>query len=548
MHSHPSIHRTVSCRAQLLTVYSKFRVLALVKSFARIASIWFIWSTSFLVGTADLNANEFQVRVVDAETKKPISVRMSIRNARGALIKQRGVPFHAGQFCFFGSHNFKLPRGVYSYTIEKGLEYRTVSGQFEIKRGANDGVTVSVPRFANLGQRGWWSGDLMVQRRADDLPILVDANDLAFANLIAESNAGLAIKPDFPKQAIKKVNDRISIHQTGILDARAGGGLIWIRSPRLKLPEPGSILPLRLHPDSLEKADKEKNGSSPIAILDHASAWDLPLLLADHRSNGDRGLNGICIAGSTLNSHDKSGKPKKISRKELRPFPADLPGDHPFEEWQSKVYFHVLNCGFRIPPAALSNSGDSPNPTGYNRVYVHTGQEFSADKWLENFCAGRVVVTNGPVMNPLFNGVLPGETFQVGEGKSIDIEPTLTLSLKEKAEYLEIIRNGLVAKKISLDEYAKARGRLPKVTFTESGWMLVRVVISNKNSYRFAMSGPIYIEVGRKPVLKKESAKFFLDWVIERGKQLKASSSEESEHAFEQIRPAYQFWKQLADQ
>ena len=50
------------------------------------------------------------------------------------------------------------------------------------------------------------------------------------------------------------------------------------------------------------------------------------------------------------------------------------------------------------------------------------------------------------------------------------METTLSLSLKEKADYLEIIRNGMVAKKVSLDEYAKAKGKLPKVTFTESGW------------------------------------------------------------------------------
>ena len=85
-------------------------------------------------------------------------------------------------------------------------------------------------------------------------------------------------------------------------------------------------------------------------------------------------------------------------------------------------------------------------------------------------------------MNVLFNGVLPGETIQIAEGKTYEVETTLTLSLKEKAEYLEIVRNGFVAEKVSLDEYAKAKGKLPKLTFKESGWMLVRVVTKNKKS------------------------------------------------------------------
>lgn len=489
------------------------------------------------------SANEFQVRVVDAETKQPISVRMSIRNARGALIKQRGVPEHAGHFCFFGQHNFKLPRGVYSYTIEKGLEYKTVSGQFEIKRGSNDGVTVAVPRFTNLNDRGWWSGDLAVARPLDDLPILMDANGLSFANGIAETNAGLSDSDEFPDTALRSVNDRLAYCQTGVYDSRAGGGVIWLDiEERLKLPPTESW--------ALHQFPAEPLPGDPLMFLDQASAWDLPVLLAELRrselerkTDVDRGpaLHGISIAGGTL-----TNQPRKINRADLRPVPESFAGDHAFARWQLAIYFHVLNCGFKIPPVAYSYSGESLNPVGYNRVYVHIGQKYSPEAWLENLRLGRVLVTNGPVMNVLYNGLLPGETFLVDEGQSIEIEPTLTLSLKEKAEYLEIIRNGLVAEKISLDEYAKAGGRLPKVRFSESGWMAIRVVTSNPDAFHFALSGPIYIQVGQQRLLKPESAKFFLDWMVERARYVQDSGHPRSRELIDQLRPAYEFWKELA--
>ena len=178
-------------------------------------------------------------------------------------------------------------------------------------------------------------------------------------------------------------------------------------------------------------------------------------------------------------------------------------------------------------------------------LFRSTGQDFSYQKWITNLKKGRVIVTNGPVMNVLFNGVLPGETIQVADGSSCEVETSLTLSLKEKAEYLEIIRNGLVAEKISLDEYAKARGRLPKLTFHKSGWMLVRVVTRNRNAYRFATSGPIYIQIGDQAICKKTSAQFFLDWIVERGRMIRASSAEDKLEALEQLRDGFDFWKEM---
>ena len=150
-----------------------------------------------------------------------------------------------GSFCFFGSHTFKLPRGVYSYTIEKGLEYLTVSGQFEIKRDATDGVTVKVPRFTNMSDKGWWSGDLEVYRPQRDVAVLMDANDLNFANLLAIDNEGIRLKDGFPKKVITKVRDSISYSQTGVIDSRYGGGLIVMGLDKeIALPAVKTLFPI----------------------------------------------------------------------------------------------------------------------------------------------------------------------------------------------------------------------------------------------------------------------------------------------------------------
>ena len=38
--------------------------------------------------------------------------------------------------------------------------------------------------------------------------------------------------------------------------------------------------------------------------------------------------------------------------------------------WSMEVYYHLLNCGFRLPVSAGSASGVKASPLGYNRVYV----------------------------------------------------------------------------------------------------------------------------------------------------------------------------------
>ena len=62
-----------------------------------------------------------------------------------------------------------------------------------------------------------------------------------------------------------------------------------------------------------------------------------------------------------------------------------------------------------------------PNPVGYNRVYVHCGEELTWDKWWENLRRGQVVVTNGPLLRPRVFG--PGAE-QEGACPAICFKPT----------------------------------------------------------------------------------------------------------------------------
>jgi hypothetical protein len=262
--------------------------------------------------------------------------------------------------------------------------------------------------------------------------------------------------------------------------------------------------------------------------------WDLPMLVAAGQIDSIQLAHSHICRESTIND-EAGGKPR--DRKRYASYKGNA-------EWSHEVYFRLLECGLRIPPTAGSGSGEAPNPVGYNRVYVHVDGDFSYDAWWKGLRAGQVFITNGPLMKPSVEGELPGHVFQAERGAKLDFEIGLTFSTRDPITYLEIIKDGHIEHEIRFDEYAK-RGKLPKLAFDRSGWFLVRAVTDVPKTYRFAMTGPYYVEIGHQRRISKKAAQFFLDWVIERAKQIKLADPQQQREALQWHRQARDFWQDL---
>lgn len=228
-------------------------------------------------------------------------------------------------------------------------------------------------------------------------------------------------------------------------------------------------------------------------------AWDFPVWLArDH-------LVAVQLIAPPDDAEDIRARDRLM-----------FPGAGGAGRWSEAIYYHALNCGLRLPPAAGSGSGRNERPLGTDRVYVHCGEAFSPDRWWDGLEQGRVIVTNGPLLRPLVDGRLPGHVFYLDDGDRLDMEIRLSLATREPVEYLEIVKNGDVERSVRLDDLAKSRGRLPTLTFTESGWFLVRAVTTATHTYQFASSGPYYVERAGRPRISRRSVQFFLDWIDQR--------------------------------
>jgi hypothetical protein len=452
------------------------------------------------VQAAPRSEGQLALEVVDSETLQPIAARIHLKNSRGrpVALKIPGTAEYGGHFYIDGKVTLPMRRGQYTFELDAGPEYRTQRGHFEIERHAEDAKRIAMKRFANLAREGWYAGDLDVSRQLDDLPLIMRAEALSVVPTSADQaprqkRASTTHPLDAPPNATRSY----AFGPFRELASRSGGDLLLFNlqksSDEHSLTNAASLLSVM----------QEARGLDGKVVARTPYSWDLSLLLASSELDAIQLIHHHALRDGVLDD-EKDGRPRDR---------ALFPGRSGNGRWSETVYYHVLNCGLRIPPAAGSGSGTNDNPVGTNRVYVHCGEEFSYSAWWKGLQAGRVVVTNGPLLRPLVEGQAPGYVFRLEEGGSRNLEVGLDLATRVPVEYLQIVKNGQVAEEVRLADWTKRQGRLPKLLINASGWFLVRAITNNQQTYQFASSGPYYVEQAGQPRISRRSVQFFLDWL-----------------------------------
>jgi hypothetical protein len=492
---------------------------------------------------------ELELTVVDTESRESLPVQLQLRNAKGRRVPAPGLPVDGDWQVVDGHCVLTLPPGAYSFRIRRGLEYRERTGQFVLKSGDADSQQVDLPRFASLREEGWWSGDLEVYRRGptSHLAQRMLASDLHVASPVTWTNPDarpeLPIAVEGPVDGLPVTTARFVAGEAG-LDRRIGGVTLLFGSALhdgaspAALPSVQALLP---SPRAIVEAWRTSNDRTHrpshvhFASLAHA---DLPVAVAC----GTADSVGLLTSQFTEAGAEASEQDQPLDR-------VLFPGPHGPAEWSHRILYHLLDTGHRMVPGAGSGSGLGSNPLGYHRVYVHCEEPFTADGWWSGLRAGRVVVTNGPLLRPRLQGELPGYTFRAEAGERLELELDLQLATQDKIQYLEVVKNGRPLQQVRLEEWKARRGQLPPVVMEESGWVVVRVVADHPTAYRAATSGAFYVEFGERPRISKASAQFFLDWIYDRARRVRRQletqgiTAAAAEESLEDLRRARDYWQ-----
>ena len=459
------------------------------------------WALFFLLLQAR-PAGTLELRVTS--DGKPVAARVYIVDSSGHGHRIAGaVTYSRGQevdSTIDGRATLALAPGQYRVRAEKGMEYRNTGQDVEIRPDETAQIALDIPRFANLNQRGWYSGDLHNHRSPDDMPLIARAEDLNISPLITRHVGG----PNRPGNQSFPARDLILIDATHIVSLHnqeverlvAGHGAVDL----LNAPKPVVAPRFDLFPMDLDYCREARRDG---AFIDaEKPIWkNVPVNVAF----------GVVDAIGVVNNHFHPDDVWTDAEKY-----GSMPQDQPvyrtpagFAQWIMDLYYSFLNCGFRIPVSAGSASGVMTSWPGYERVYVHLDGAFSYENWFGGLKAGHSFATNGPVLLVTANGKLPGNTFDWNG--PVDLDLNIEAASQHMLDRIEMISNGEVLRRIDVGKFGFHDG--VRVRMERPGWLAVRCFEPAGVTIRYAHTSPFWFPQNGKMPVRKTDAQRWADYV-----------------------------------
>ena len=408
-----------------------------------------------------------------------------------------------------GASSLVLPSGPARILVVHGFEHAPVTMDVDLEPEGNR-VEVQPRPAIDCASRGWYSGDIhihlnLVHKTLDQLVLTQDAllqaeaEDLDVSNLLVCNSLG----------SITFDRNRFtgSVHPLSTADRI----LYWNEEVRASLY--GHFAALNL------KTFLEPNFTG-FRNTDHA--FDYPSNTIQARKGREQGAGIFYVHPVHVpEANDLAGSSAKAVPVDAALGLVDgleiLGYGHTAASL--RLYYRLLNCGFRLAAAAGTDAFNNirrHKVIGADRVYVHTGDDFDYDSWVQGLRAGRSFVTNSPLLFFEVDGRLPGSELELDEPGQVRVQ--VEAHSHAPMDRLELVFNGTPIRTVKASgngNHLIFRGSLP---ITGSGWLAARIqggphrlVVNNPDL--FAHTTPVYLTVGGKPYADPESVTHFLRWI-----------------------------------
>jgi TolB protein len=429
--------------------------------------------------------------------------------------------FEYGYFHMSGAATVTVPAGAIRLEVSHGPEYRVSQRTVNITPNSSPVVRVALERLADLPSAGWYSGDLHVhmnyggayrntptrlaaQARAEDLHLV--------ENLIVNKEGRI---PDL--EYFTGHPDPVSTPTTVIVHDQEYHTSYWGHVGLLGLRR-NVILP----------------GYSGYANTAAASLYPTNAAVMD-LAHAQGGVTGYV---HPFDSYPDPGDSSKALTDEL---PVDVAlGKVDYYEAlgfvddyvaTAKVWYQLLNCGFRLPAGAgtdaMANFASLRGPVGMNRVFVKSGAPLEQRRWLAALKAGHSFATNGPLLGFTLGGKELGDEVSLSS-PGRELVARVSLRSMVPIDHLEIVGNGKVVAEIPLGGNRTTVSTTLKIPVQQSGWYLLRArgdrpAYPILDVYPYATTSPIYVTVGSAPVRSPTDAEYFIAWIDRLQKALQAN-------------------------
>jgi hypothetical protein len=471
-----------------------------------------------LLACTTLRAAELRITVKD-EMGRSVWARLEVRGSEFQMFQPQGAiisdpnyrqkfhgpdRYYGGSFIADGQANLELPPGRYTVVAEHGLEYERKETVVDVTAGQPASVSVQLRPWIRMRDLGWYSGDMHVHRSPEEAPSLSLAEDLNISVVITMYGKwNYWQSKGVPPVPILQVSPDHFITLMNGEDERGGGAWILdnLRAP-LGLGVDGDLVPPGI--DFVREARAQKRSANdlfPWFDIDKPTWWQVPVMMALATPDSIGIVFNHFQEYSTI-AGEAWGRPRDQD---------EFPGPRGFTQYALQLYYRYLNLGFHVPPSAGSASGTLASPVGYDRIYAPVSGPLTVDKWYAAVRAGKVLVTNGPIL------------FLDAEPSGPDLRVSIEAHAREPIDRIEIIANGEVLRKIVPAGDAKNFKDDILLNPGNHSWIAARCFLKTSDTVRFAHTSPIYLP-GKWDA--SADAQYFVDWID----QLITRTSSDSSH------------------
>ena len=460
-----------------------------------------------------------------------------------------------GRAFFHADGGFEaLVSGEVRLLAVRGLEYEPVEMTLDVPSQGRRSETIRLKRWSQMAQEGWRSGDVHVHLHyggeyllgAEDASLVQRAEDVHFMNMMV-ANQGSAFVHDraFFEGKPNELSDGDHILRWGEEYRNDFYGHLCMYGITELVPPIYSGFRLSPHPHDVP--------ANSVAA-DHCHTVGGTLSYA-HPLFGSGDLDRVFAQPRTVEAKELPVDVAlgKIDALDVMSYPSvDLE--------TARLWYGLLNCGFRLPATAgtdtfmnLAGTGRFSNPPAGNRVFVQVEGKFTTESWCEGVRRGRTFVTNGPMLRLRVDGH--------GIGGEIDRTPQSKVLVEGEArsyvpiERLELVVNGDVVALGEVREDGKRALLNHSFRVDASCWIALRALGSAGpqvfGGELFAHTSPVYVTVASARVERRQDAAYFVEWIDrliatchEHGRY---ESESEREHVTDLFRSAQERYRKIAD-
>lgn len=483
------------------------------------------------------------VSVCENISRRPLAFRAYLTDDNNVFYRPDSPHhyFECAEECHFlaeGSFEVTLPEGEYRLRIERGPEYYPYEVSFCV-RGEVLTHEVLLRRWIWMNSCGWFSGDLHVHRKPEEMRLALLAEDLNVGTNVIHHNRRATSLPEATRVQV----DEDTVYSTGDAEIeRLGDGMGATLLLGLNIPLPDVFLDTYYPPDRFFTDWARRNGGH---IDGEKPFWKGTVVNA--------ALGELDSLGVVPNHFHRNKVMRESARWGALPQGSSFCGDEGFARWILSLYYRLLNCGIRLPASGGSASGIMPSPVGYCRTYVRLTEPFTYENWFSALRNGRSFATNGPMLFLNVADEEPGGLLRFLLEKPVTL-PVRAIALSQGAlDTLELVRDGrVVAQEVALPQETLTQLEIrTEVLFERSGWVAARCFERLRGNVRYAQTSPVYVFMGTDPIAVAEDASFFWTHIRELIARVEGwrhfRSESEQRELLELLRDAEAFYERVME-